>query len=150
MLQDRIDQLKRNLPDQGVESVGTSNHSTLPAPAWARHRRLEADFDFGDGSRANALGICSMIIVQLANDLPYTGIDIWGAVLDCGTRMDTGEEFDEDCTSDVFSIVSDIVNLVTDFLVILAACKEDFPATWKILKHLISKTGLGPYQFRGS
>eukprot|EP00435_Cladocopium_sp_Y103_P056401 s320_g19.t1 len=154
-LEDRIEQLKprkldpgdsdsdsgdpgKNPGDPGKHGARDANDahiSTLPAlPAWANRRshpirRLEADLDafVGDRNRGQALGICSMIITQLANDLPYTGVDIWGAVLDCGSTMGrTLEDWDEDCAADAFSIISDVVNLATDFLVILAACKEKF------------------------
>ena len=68
--------------------------------------------------------------MQLVNDLPYTGVDVWAAVTDCGNAMERGrsaEDFNEDCASDAFSIVSDLVNLVTDFLVVLIACPEEQP-----------------------
>lgn len=98
----------------------------LPRPPWGR--RLEADIEAR--TRGNQLGVCSMIVMQLVNDLPYTGVDVWAAVTDCGNAMERGrsaEDFNEDCASDAFSIVSDLVNLVTDFLVVLIACPEEQP-----------------------
>lgn len=137
MLEDRLAQLKpRQLPPKSERKA--SNVSSLPAPAWARlreSRRLEADDLFPDETRAQARGVCSMISVQLANDLPYTGIDIWGAVKDCGTLTNrTLQQWNEDCAADAFSVISDIINLVTDFLVVYAACRfPEFPDTWIIL-----------------
>ncbi len=78
-----------------------------------------------------------MIVVQLANDLPYTGVDIWGAVMDCGTLTNrTLQQWNEDCAADAFSVISDIINLVTDFLVVYAACRGEFPDAWIILDYI--------------
>ena len=159
-MEDRIEQLKprkldsgesgtgKNLVDPGKNGARDANISTLPTlPALTR--RLEADLDVfvGDENRALARGVCSMIIMQLANDLPYTGVDIWGAVLDCGSQNGrTFSDYDEDCAADGFSIISDVVNLATDFLVILAACKDKFAATWTkdtLIKALLYREGLG-------
>ena len=152
-MEDRIEQLKPRKLDSGDSGPGKNpgepekngprdaNISTLPSLPALGTRRLEADLDVfvgdgndlfeGDRNRALARGVCSMIIMQLANDLPYTGVDIWGAVLDCGSRFGRNvADYDEDCAADAFSIISDVVNLATDFLVILAACKDKFPATW--------------------
>ena len=83
-----------------------SRLSTLP---WLAGRRLEADL--GSRERGNQLGICSMIVAQLANDLPYAGVDIWAAVQDCGqgTKERSRDDFDEDCTADSLSIISDLI-----------------------------------------
>ncbi|CAL1158533.1 unnamed protein product [Cladocopium goreaui] len=141
-LEDRIEQLKPRKLDSGDSGPGKNpgepekneprdaNISTLPSLPALGTRRLNADLDVfvGDGNRALARGVCSLIIMQLANDLPYTGVDIWGAVLNCGSRFGRNiADYNEDCAADAFGIISDVVNLATDFLVILAACKDKFP-----------------------
>ena len=142
LLEDRLAQLKpRQLPPKS--ELKASNVSSLPAPAWARlqerrreSRRLQADNLFPDENRDQERGVCSMIVVQLANDLPYTGVDIWGAVMDCGTLTNrTLQQWNEDCAADAFSVISDIINLVTDFLVVYAACRGEFPDAWIILDY---------------
>ena len=82
-----------------------------------------------------------MIVMQLANDLPYTGIDIWGALKDCGNVNDrTTLDFDEDCASASFSVISDVINLATDFLVVLVACPNGTMADPRQ-----SRSGLGEF-----
>jgi hypothetical protein len=168
-LEDRIEQLKPRKLDSGESGPGKNpgdpekneprdaNISTLPSLPALGTRRLEADLDVfvgdgndlfeGDRNRALARGVCSMIIMQLANDLPYTGVDIWGAVLNCGSRFGRNiADYNEDCAADAFSIISDVVNLATDFLVILAACKDKFPATWtrdSLIRALLYRESVG-------
>ena len=92
-------------------------------------RRLQAEIvNLPGETRAQALGVCSMMVMQLANDLPYFGLSVWATAQDCRNAGLGSSSSDEDCAADSFGVLSDIVNFATDFLVILASCQENFTA----------------------
>mmetsp|Transcript_3436 Transcript_3436/g.6029 ORF Transcript_3436/g.6029 Transcript_3436/m.6029 type:complete len:121 (-) Transcript_3436:310-672(-) len=67
--------------------------------------------------------------MQIINDFPYTGIDIWATVRDCEElTWKEGEAYNttlEDCAADILAVFADFVNLATDLAVILATCPEE-------------------------
>jgi len=108
-----------------------SKRKRLPPDPWVRmhSRRLQAEIvNLPGETRAQALGVCSMMVMQLANDLPYFGLSVWATAQDCRNAGLGSSSSDEDCAADSFGVLSDIVNFATDFLVILASCQENFTA----------------------
>jgi len=112
--------------------------AVLPATWRDLSDQLEEIITGPDEARKNQIGECAMIVMQVINDLPYNGVDIWAVTEDC-TKAKIKErisekdpdfqfknknlqETEEACIGGGLAIVSNIVNLATDVAVILSIC----------------------------
>lgn len=102
-------------------SVGVLPLSPLPPNPVDRLAAHVAEI--ADDRRNYNLGVCSMAAMQLANDLAYTGIDMWATVQDC-TSKDEDPSVDniENCAGDILGIFADFPEVASDLAKIIASC----------------------------
>ena len=127
------------LPSQPRHQQSRNGTALLPPERWQdlRARFLQDIALLGpDETRKNELGACAMMTMQIVNDFPFLGIDVWSATMDCKKAAtvnklnkdyglfqgDMPESTVKACTSDSLGIIGSFVNLATDIAVLISVC----------------------------